>query len=294
MGVAECGTTPEHTVHIGNRLDTDVRPAKALGIGTIWVLRGEAPPSRHPSRWPRPTSPFRTSPRSPTSSSNAPRHDHTHARHRPRHRLRPLCRPRHGHGKRCRAGGFDLAQPERGPGAVSRQNPTYARVALDSSGRYASSWVRTPVGWPRCRSPAPRDSGAGRPERCGGRCRSRSTTTPRAPMSSAQSVSRASSLWADVGSPPGVSGLGGPRRPTSSTPPWPVVPCLPTPRTGSRPGSTSPLGIGRSTRWRRSDSTGPTRDSCPSSSSPAPASAPSTRRSPSTWALLRASPSSPG
>jgi FMN phosphatase YigB (HAD superfamily) len=40
----ECGTTPERTVHIGNRLDTDVRPAKAMGIGTIWVLRGEAPP----------------------------------------------------------------------------------------------------------------------------------------------------------------------------------------------------------------------------------------------------------
>jgi FMN phosphatase YigB (HAD superfamily) len=39
-----CGTTAEHTVHIGNRLDTDVRPAKALGIGTILVLRGEAPP----------------------------------------------------------------------------------------------------------------------------------------------------------------------------------------------------------------------------------------------------------
>jgi putative hydrolase of the HAD superfamily len=30
-------------VHIGNRLDTDVRPAKALGLRTVWVLRGEAP-----------------------------------------------------------------------------------------------------------------------------------------------------------------------------------------------------------------------------------------------------------
>ena len=46
----ECGTTPEHTVHIGNRLDTDVRPAKALGIGTIWVLRGEAPPEPTPEQ----------------------------------------------------------------------------------------------------------------------------------------------------------------------------------------------------------------------------------------------------
>jgi FMN phosphatase YigB (HAD superfamily) len=30
-------------VHIGNRLDTDVRPAHALGLGTVWLLRGEAP-----------------------------------------------------------------------------------------------------------------------------------------------------------------------------------------------------------------------------------------------------------
>ena len=39
----ECGSTPEHTVHIGNRLDTDVRPARSLGIGAVWVLRGEVP-----------------------------------------------------------------------------------------------------------------------------------------------------------------------------------------------------------------------------------------------------------
>ena len=43
----ECGTTADHAVHIGNRLDTDVRPAKALGLGTIFVTRGEAPP--HPT-----------------------------------------------------------------------------------------------------------------------------------------------------------------------------------------------------------------------------------------------------
>jgi FMN phosphatase YigB (HAD superfamily) len=34
---------PEQAVHVGNRLDTDVRPAKTLGLGTVWVLRGEAP-----------------------------------------------------------------------------------------------------------------------------------------------------------------------------------------------------------------------------------------------------------
>jgi FMN phosphatase YigB (HAD superfamily) len=37
------GTTADHAVHVGNRLDTDVRPARALGLGTVWVLRGEAP-----------------------------------------------------------------------------------------------------------------------------------------------------------------------------------------------------------------------------------------------------------
>ncbi len=41
----EAGTTAEHAVHVGNRLDTDVRPAAALGLGTVWVLRGEAPPA---------------------------------------------------------------------------------------------------------------------------------------------------------------------------------------------------------------------------------------------------------
>ena len=45
--LAQAGTTAEHAVHIGNRLDTDVRPAKALGMGTIWVTRGEAP--AHPT-----------------------------------------------------------------------------------------------------------------------------------------------------------------------------------------------------------------------------------------------------
>lgn len=39
----QAGTAPEHAVHVGNRLDTDVRPAAALGMGTVWLLRGEAP-----------------------------------------------------------------------------------------------------------------------------------------------------------------------------------------------------------------------------------------------------------
>jgi FMN phosphatase YigB (HAD superfamily) len=41
----KAGTDARHAVHVGNRLDTDIRPARALGLGTVWVLRGEAPPS---------------------------------------------------------------------------------------------------------------------------------------------------------------------------------------------------------------------------------------------------------
>jgi FMN phosphatase YigB (HAD superfamily) len=39
------GHRPERTVHIGNRLDTDVLPAQGLGMRTAWILRGEANPS---------------------------------------------------------------------------------------------------------------------------------------------------------------------------------------------------------------------------------------------------------
>jgi putative hydrolase of the HAD superfamily len=41
--LAQAGCAAEESVHVGNRLDTDVRPAAALGLGTVWVLRGEAP-----------------------------------------------------------------------------------------------------------------------------------------------------------------------------------------------------------------------------------------------------------
>lgn len=45
--LARAGTTAEHAVHVGNRLDNDVLPARSLGLGTVWVLRGEAP--EHPT-----------------------------------------------------------------------------------------------------------------------------------------------------------------------------------------------------------------------------------------------------
>lgn len=37
------GAEPGRAAMVGDRLDRDVRPAKALGMRTVWVLRGEAP-----------------------------------------------------------------------------------------------------------------------------------------------------------------------------------------------------------------------------------------------------------
>ncbi|GAA1635606.1 HAD family hydrolase [Microbacterium flavum] len=47
--LAEAGVGAEEAVHIGNRFDNDVRPAHDLGLGTVWVLRGEAPDDPSPS-----------------------------------------------------------------------------------------------------------------------------------------------------------------------------------------------------------------------------------------------------
>ena len=41
--LAEVGAEPSACVMVGDRLDYDVRPAKAAGMRTVWVLRGEAP-----------------------------------------------------------------------------------------------------------------------------------------------------------------------------------------------------------------------------------------------------------
>ncbi len=40
----QAGVSPQHAVHVGNRLDSDVRGAQQLGMRTVWVVRGEAPP----------------------------------------------------------------------------------------------------------------------------------------------------------------------------------------------------------------------------------------------------------
>jgi putative hydrolase of the HAD superfamily len=48
--LAQAGTGAARAVHIGNRLDTDVRPAQRLGLGTVWVVRGEAPDEPTPQQ----------------------------------------------------------------------------------------------------------------------------------------------------------------------------------------------------------------------------------------------------
>ncbi|HLI15128.1 MAG TPA: HAD family hydrolase [Acidimicrobiales bacterium] len=46
----QAGVEAQEAVHIGNRLDNDIRPAAALGLRTVWVLRGEAPPAPTPQQ----------------------------------------------------------------------------------------------------------------------------------------------------------------------------------------------------------------------------------------------------
>jgi len=46
--LAQAGVDATRALHIGNRLDNDVRPASALGLRTVWVLRGEAPDDPSP------------------------------------------------------------------------------------------------------------------------------------------------------------------------------------------------------------------------------------------------------
>ncbi|MDP8970684.1 MAG: HAD family hydrolase [Actinomycetota bacterium] len=41
----QAGVSPERAVYVGNRLDTDIRPAQKLGMRGVWMLRGEAPPA---------------------------------------------------------------------------------------------------------------------------------------------------------------------------------------------------------------------------------------------------------
>lgn len=44
LAIKELATPVDQMIHIGNRIDTDVMPAKSLGMRTVWVRRGEANP----------------------------------------------------------------------------------------------------------------------------------------------------------------------------------------------------------------------------------------------------------
>jgi putative hydrolase of the HAD superfamily len=44
LAIKELELPAQDIIHIGNRIDTDVNPAKALGMKTVWVRRGEANP----------------------------------------------------------------------------------------------------------------------------------------------------------------------------------------------------------------------------------------------------------
>jgi len=44
LAIKELALPAQEIIHIGNRIDTDVNPAKVLGMKTVWVRRGEANP----------------------------------------------------------------------------------------------------------------------------------------------------------------------------------------------------------------------------------------------------------
>ena len=45
LAVEKLGYSAQEVVHIGNRIDNDVIPAKSIGMRTIWLRRGEANPN---------------------------------------------------------------------------------------------------------------------------------------------------------------------------------------------------------------------------------------------------------
>jgi FMN phosphatase YigB (HAD superfamily) len=51
---------PERTAMCGDRLDYDVRPAQAVGMRTVWVLRGEAPDDPTPEQLAEPDAAVRS------------------------------------------------------------------------------------------------------------------------------------------------------------------------------------------------------------------------------------------
>lgn len=48
--VDQAGADPARTAMVGDRLDNDIRPARAAGMRTVWLLRGEAPDEPSPEQ----------------------------------------------------------------------------------------------------------------------------------------------------------------------------------------------------------------------------------------------------
>lgn len=49
MAISKLAVPANQIIHVGNRIDTDVIPAKKLGMKTVWVRRGEANPDPTPA-----------------------------------------------------------------------------------------------------------------------------------------------------------------------------------------------------------------------------------------------------
>jgi putative hydrolase of the HAD superfamily len=50
LSVRTAGVAPSSAAMVGDRLDYDVRPAKAVGMRAVWMLRGEAPDEPSPEQ----------------------------------------------------------------------------------------------------------------------------------------------------------------------------------------------------------------------------------------------------
>ena len=45
LTLEQAGVPADRAIHVGNRLDNDIRPAQRIGMKTIWLLRGDSPPA---------------------------------------------------------------------------------------------------------------------------------------------------------------------------------------------------------------------------------------------------------
>lgn len=58
--IEQAGVEPSRAAMVGDRLDYDVRPAKAVGMRAVWLLRGEAPQDPTPEQLAEPDAAVRS------------------------------------------------------------------------------------------------------------------------------------------------------------------------------------------------------------------------------------------